>query len=268
VNLELHARVISRYRTLLALGLVLAFVLAFLSMYKVSLFDISSRSSTVWTARSEVLVSQEGFPWGRSVDELLPGNPATGLPARTAADIDRLTRLSVLYAQLANSDPVRRILARSGPVRGSIQATPVFAFVNQAENATSFTLPLIRLTATARSSSAAIALSRRSAEALSAYITQQQTKAGIPPRQRAQVEIVRRARGAGALSSSSRFLPVFVFLATVLGVLGLVYVFENRRQSRSVSTPEDVAVPAPDAALPPVRVAAVPDGAPSSDRWA
>lgn len=229
MDLELHLQVLRRARSLLIVGAVVGVLLAFLSMYEVGLSGVSKRGSTTWQASSEVLVSQQGFPWGRSVDQLLPADPKSGLPVRGAADIDRLTRLSVLYAQLANSDPVRKILRRGGPADGSVRAVPVYSFVNEAANATVFTLPLIRITATSSTAKSAVVLSRRAAEALSGYIAQKQAKAAVPANQRAQVEVVRRARGAAPSSGSSSVLPFFVFMATMIGFVGLAYMLERLR---------------------------------------
>ena len=69
MDLGLYFRVLWRFRFLVALGLLAAFALAALSLFSVSPSGVTYRQSEVWSASAKILVSQEGFPEGRSITE-------------------------------------------------------------------------------------------------------------------------------------------------------------------------------------------------------
>ena len=81
------------------------------------------------------------------------------------ADPNRLNNLTILYAELATSDPVLRQMRRDGPIRGKIIATPVVVQDGR------YTLPLIDLVAIAATPLDAMKLSLRSATAFQTYLT-------------------------------------------------------------------------------------------------
>ena len=62
----------------------------------------------LWSSSTRLIVTQQGFPWGRLLaqDPSLDrgsGSEASGIPL---ADPNRLNNLTILYAELATSDPV------------------------------------------------------------------------------------------------------------------------------------------------------------------
>ena len=103
------------------------------------------------------------------------------------ADPNRLNDLTILYAELATSDPVRQLMRRDGPIGGKIIATPVV--VQDGRN----TLPLIDLVAIATSPQGAMKLAVRSAKAFETYLPEQQRANNVPDADRVVVEQVHAA---------------------------------------------------------------------------
>src|SRR5437762_10309500 len=92
---------------------------------------ITYRQNQTWVSYVTMLVSQEGFPWGRAVlDQSDPS--AKNKVNRTArfADPGRFSSLAILYSHFADSDAVKRLMLRDGPLRGKIEAAPVLASDN------------------------------------------------------------------------------------------------------------------------------------------
>src|SRR5688572_23115542 len=89
---------------------------------------VTYREPPLWVSHSTVLLTQPGFPVGRSVftetpppddqpvgPEQDPRDPdRVGVPQ--FANPDRFTELTGLYARLARSDQVQRLLFREGEI--------------------------------------------------------------------------------------------------------------------------------------------------------
>ena len=225
MDFRLYADVVSRHRKVVAYGLGLAFVLALLAMVSIGPGGIGYRQSEEWSSTSRIGVTQRGFPWGRlfaqDAESLTPAEQARrlGIPI---ADPNRFKDLAFLYAELATSDPVRRVMLRSGPIDGEVAAEPVIA-----ENG--ITLPLIDVTATAASSGEAIAIAQRAANALDRYVEQQQRSNRVPASDRVVLLKVLRAEEATLTKPRPKTIPVVVFLFIAAGTIGLAFLLENLR---------------------------------------
>ena len=225
MDFRLYADVIARHRKLVVYGLVLAFVLAILAMVSVGPGGVAYRQSEEWSSTSRIGVTQQGFPWGRlfaqDATSLTPAEQARrlGIPI---ADPNRFKDLAFLYAELATSDPVRRLMLRSGAIDGDVVAEPVIA-----ENG--ITLPLIDVTATAESSEKAVALAQRAANALDRYVEQQQLSNRVPASDRVVLLKVLRAEKATITKPRPRTIPVVVFLFVAAATIGLAFLLENLR---------------------------------------
>ena len=165
MDLRTHFAVVQRFKWLVAAGFALAVFLAVFSVARLDLKHggLSYRSPELWMSQEVLLVTQSGFPIGQSVyNEVLPlrtgnggvlGQSGGNYVPRYAND-GRFAALAVLYARLANSDPVERLIFAHGPVKGgvSIAATGV-------SDAQAGPLPLIQVVGmgTSRSSSVAMA---------------------------------------------------------------------------------------------------------------
>lgn len=221
MDLRLYARVLSRFKVILALGLVAALALATLSLIRVSTRGISYRQSEIWSSTARLLVTQAGFPEGRLYGQA----PVSAVPPKTpVVDPGRFNNLAVLYAQLATSDSVRALMRREGPIRGEIIATPV---VGGGEFKTP--LPMIDLTALSTSRVGAIRLAERAADALTRYIQKEQQASEVPTADRAVITPVVRARRATLYRPRPKTMPIVVFLAVMFTTVGLAFLLENLR---------------------------------------
>jgi uncharacterized membrane protein affecting hemolysin expression len=225
VDFQLYARVLWRFKLLFLVGLMLAIALATLSLVRVSSDGLTYRQTELYTSATRVLITQKGFPTGR----LLAQDPSLD-PAQEAArlgiplaDPNRLNNLTILYAELATSDPVLRQMRRDGPILGKIIATPVVVQDGR------YTLPLIDIVAIASTPLQAIKLSLRSTTAFQTYLTQQQRVNKVPDTDRVLVETVERPRGAKIFQARSKTMPVVIFLAVMFGIVGLAFLLENLR---------------------------------------
>ena len=74
MDLNLYLRVLWRFRLIVVVGFVLAITVAFASVAKVGAdgsLSISYRQQPTWQGTTRLFVTQQGFPWGRTV---LPGS--------------------------------------------------------------------------------------------------------------------------------------------------------------------------------------------------
>ncbi len=181
MDLALYAKVLRRFSWLVVPGVVLAAVLAFLSMVRVSPDGIAYRKPEVWQSQTLLLLTQPGFPWGRTV---LPTDSGA---APRYADPYRFSSLTDLYSQFANSDEVRRIMRREGAKETwKIVAAPMPPTLAGA------TLPVIALNGQAPSAKEAVTAAARGTGAVIEYVEGQQRAADIPAKQRISVQVLKR----------------------------------------------------------------------------
>ncbi len=227
MDFRLYARVLWRFRLLVACGFLLATVLATLSIVRISGDGLSYRQTELFSSTARVGVTQTGFPWGRlfAQEPTEDNQPQDlGIPV---ADPNRLNNLAVLYAELAMSDPVRRLVGQQGSLVGQIIATPLVRGDNR------IMLPLIDLTAIADSRRGAMSLASRTAKALEAYVREQQAANEVPPADRVVIDEVVRPKGAEVYQPRSKTMPIVVFLAVMLATSGLAFLLENLRPAHA-----------------------------------
>jgi hypothetical protein len=235
VNLALYLKVLRRHRLLVASGVALAIALAFLSMARVSLakgVQVTYRSPEIFQAKEMLLVSTTGFPWGRATPTV--GDATKPDPAGAVAAQSRLTSIAVLYAQLANSDPVRNILLRDGFVRRKdISALPVI----QSYSSVGPLLPLIEIEGNGSSKATAISHARRATNAFLEYLREQQVDAKIPPEQRVIVQPLNSASTAQLVQGRKKTMSVLVFMVVLLGACVTALIRDNLQQNTPVAEP-------------------------------
>jgi hypothetical protein len=246
VDFRLYSRVLWRFKRIVAVGFVLAVVLAVLSVVRVGSDGISFRDAQLWSSTTRIGVTQKGFPWGR----LLAQEPTLGDTTQNLgipqADPNRLNTLAVLYAELATSDPVRGLMRSAGALPlcdreayagtfleaeasrrcGNIIATPVVVGDNRVA------LPLIDLVAVAPSPATAVRLAQRSADAFAMYIRRQQRANNVPTNDRVVVQQLVRPRPPKVFRPRPKTLPIVVFLAVMFATVGLVFLLENLEPRR------------------------------------
>lgn len=236
MDFRLYASVLWRFRLLVVVGCLLALTLATLSIVKVSPDGLAYRQGELYSSATRVLVTQQGFPWGRLLAQDPSLDPETelkrlGIPL---ADPNRLNTLTILYAELATSDPVLRQMRRDGPIRGKVIASPVVVQDGR------YTLPLIDLIAIAPSPRGAMELAARSANALQTYITNQQQANEVPKADRVIVEQVERPRAAEVFQPRSKTMPAVIFLTVMFAAVGLAFMLENLRPRARPGTPAEL----------------------------
>ena len=229
MDIPLYGRVIWRFRWLVALGLILAVALSVLSMAKVSSHGLSYRKHEIWQSSSTVLITQHGFPWGRSV---LPASQ----PGATSGP-GWLSGLTELYAQFANSDQVRALMRRDGGSKNwTLTATPVIPL------GTSSALPVIALAGLAYTPAGAIQATLVGRTAFLQYVKSQQASAAIPNGERVDLQVLKNVTPPIVVQPRKKTLPIVIFLAVISATLGLAFILENARPRVK---PVALAVPEP-----------------------
>jgi hypothetical protein len=236
MDLRLYFGVIWRFKLIVVIGLVLALSLAILSVVRISSHGFVYRQAELWSSTTRLGVTQNGFPWGRlfaqesganGTSTPVEGNKPGDIPI---ADPNRFKDLAIFYAEMATSDPVRRLLLRDGPIRGKIVATPVVVQDN-------VTLPLIDLTAIATSKQGARSLAQRGANALDTYLRTQQAANHVPSTDRVILQQLLSPRKVKLFAPRSKTMPIVIFLAVMFATIALAFLLENLRP-RTRGVPE------------------------------
>jgi hypothetical protein len=240
VDLELYFRVLWRFRVLVLLGLTMALGLTLLSMMRVS-FEGGSpkfvyRDSEQWASDVTLLVTQPGFPLGRSIlddvvpvdpgDDVVPsgeGNEAAPSFVPRYGDPSRFANLAVVYAHLATSDEVLRLAHPRGRIPGIVTAQ---AMINEESGGV---LPIVLIRGTSTTPALAVAVADRVGAALRRFIARQQTANRIEPDRRVELEYINHAQRPLLMVPRSKTRPMFTFLAVLIATVGLVFVLENLR---------------------------------------
>jgi len=234
MDLSLYGRVLWRFRWLVAVGLVLAVLLAVLSVGKITSHGIAYRKPAVYQSTTTLLLTQNGFPWGRTT---FPGTSPLGVSSKYA-DPTRFSSLTDLYSQFANSDEVRVLMRRAGaPPTWSVEATPVAATISTG------ILPVISLAGRADTPANAVRATQVGRAAFLKYVTQQQVLADIPQSQRIDIQTLQVATPPSIVTPHKKTLPIVVFLAVLSAAIGLAFVLENLRP-----LPRPVAIAPPERA--------------------
>lgn len=221
MDLGLYFRVIWRFRFFVVIGIIVALTLALLSVVKVSFSDgvrVAYRETPQWQSQALLLISQPGFPEGRAVAGLTDEGAAT--------DPARLSNLPYLYAEMANGDEVRARFHQFQLPRGDFAAQP---FTVTTANAYQLNLPLLGINGISDTPRNAILVTRSAARAFSEYLEEEQIRAGIPEAQRVVVPVLREPTKVQRVAGPKKTIPIVIFLAVMLAVVGLAFVLENLR---------------------------------------
>lgn len=229
MDLAQHAAVLWRFRAVVTGGLVLGIVLAVLAAYQLP--SMTPRGSETWSSESSLLVTQAGFPEGRSTlptdgtGEVGGGTGSGGQSGQLEfADPDRLSGLASLYAQLATGDRVRARLPEH-PKASQIEAIPV-------EGNASIQLPVIKLTTSAGSGPRARALNVHTVQALTSVLESEQTKNAIPAGQRIRITQINAPALPIKTAGRSHTASILALLLCVLGAVALAHLLAALRDGR------------------------------------
>jgi hypothetical protein len=233
MDLYAFMRVAWRFRVLLAAGLVLATLVAVLALGKPTLSGgkpgIEYRESEVYLSASTLLVTQDGFPWGRAIlDDMITvdnGDGTEPVLVPRYGDPGRYAGLAQLYAELAKGDAVQREVLKGAPVGARYESEVV-----KASDATS-TMPMIYLKGYGPTPQVASAIANRAAEVFRDYLEAEQRENGIAADKRVEVILTRKASGAELFAPRSLVRPIFMFLLIMMVFVALAFFMENLRPS-------------------------------------
>ena len=237
MDLNLYVRVLWRFKLIVALGLLLAFTLAFLS-YATVRFDgvpptVEYRQSEQWESLATVGVTSRSFDPGSVLTPetrgiLAPPDAAGGSGSQTNVDpadltsFPRLNEITVQAMRLATSDAVMDLMEKDGgPIAGVLQTFPVTSGDSL--------VPYITFSAIATSSEVAVSLNSRHVAAFTKFFREQQAAAGIPADERVVIASINAPRNAVLLEPRKKTRPIIIFLTVMTAVLGLCFVLENLR---------------------------------------
>ena len=119
MDLRLFWSVIRRHKRLVLTGTLLGLVLAVLAYGHPGLSHgkptIIPRGAEVWQSESELLITQESFPYGRAEQQYTTGSgKSQPVPI---GDIAYMSSLAPIYSALANGNGIQAELKRGAPSR-------------------------------------------------------------------------------------------------------------------------------------------------------
>ena len=227
MDFRMYARVLWRFRLIVAAGFVLALLLAVLSIVRIGPGGVSYRHSQLYSTTMRLLVTQRGAPEVRLYSQKpVTSSSPTGEsadPTIPVADPNRFNTLALLYAQFATSDPVRRLTMSKGRIPGQVIATAL------RDSDSGVMLPLIDLTAISTSRRNAVMLAHNNAAALDGYVSDEQRTNNVPVSDRAMLRTIVAPRPPQVYQPRSKTMAIVVFLAVMLAAIGVAFVLENLR---------------------------------------
>jgi hypothetical protein len=241
MDFKLFYAVVKRYKRVVISGAVLAIVLSVLSYGMPGLKGgkptIIPRGSEVWQGDAEILISEEGFPYGRAVTQVIPGK-GVDVPAQTYGDESYLSNLSSVYAAMANGNALQQEVAKDThfavcPAKvtcGTILAAEV------ADPNTSAPLPLVTITASAPTAGEAAKLATTTVSVLKGEITQQEAASGTPVDQRVELQTLKSGSPATLSQGYSKSIPMLVLFAVLSASIALAFILNNHSEDPVRST--------------------------------
>lgn len=213
MDLSLFFAVLWRSKRLVFGGVLVGVVLAVLAYGQPSLAGgkptVIPRGAEVWQSESQLLIAQDGFPYGETT------TPSVSL-----------STLSPVYANVANGNLVQSEIRQQLGTVGSVKAMEVI------DTAASSNLPFVTFLASAPTASRATKLAAGAAVIFQAYVARQQASAKIPRGKRVQLSIVESSTKPKLTEGHKLSIPILVFLAVLLSAISLVFLRENVRKSR------------------------------------
>lgn len=230
----MYARVVRRFWPLVSLGIVLAVLLGLLAVFRVGSHRVTFRKQETWKSAETLLLTQKGFPWGRSVyPYVLDKKTGQLIPSSFFANPTRFTDLAVFYAEVAESGTIRSFAFPRGlPAGETYSAAPVVNSVGgQLVGAQPITqiVPLIEIDGYAATPAGARSIAARVSRALRTYVQRSQRGASIPRKQRIVVQVLSAAQKPTLARKRPLTLAIAVFVGVVVVTLLLAFLLENLR---------------------------------------
>jgi hypothetical protein len=220
MNLRLHFAVISRFRVLVLGGLVVGVGLAFLSLVRVSPTNmkLTWRQSETWRSTETMLLTRAGTPFGAvPLGDSVP-------------NVMNLSNVPVFYSQLVNSEAVRAVVLKGGPLNGRYLAYPVVT----STNGVGVSLPFMSIDGYAATPAQAKRIARRVFVAFQYFLRRDQIAANAPAAERIVLQVTTPANQAVLAQGRRLTVPIVLFLAVMAATLALAYILENLRPRAEV----------------------------------
>lgn len=233
MDLRRHVGVLSRFRDILIVGLVVAICLTFIAAVRVSTKHgfstaaFSWRQQETWQATETMHLTQCGLVL-----------PTANSPDTTAPSCDVPESNVLVYQQLANSDPVRRVILSHGPIDGKFDFFPVTDPLTHQS-----ILPFLSVDGFSSSPAKALLLTKTASQSFREYLLANQPT--VPARQRVVATVTTQAKKVTLAQGRKRTLPIVIFLAIMIAAVALAYILENlypRAESRSERAAQDPSV--------------------------
>lgn len=228
MDVERLAQVIWRQRWVMVIGLLIALAGAYVATFKPG--TLIYRQQAQWSSDSTLLVTQAGFPWGRTTlpSTAIPGGETPASAAAAAltasssnapsfADPTRFFNLAILYSSMVESDQVRNLIPQNYRTSGKVTAVAQ----SIGANGNILPLPLVNVTATGPSALAARALDQQAIAAFETYLASQQQANRISAKERVTVTTLNTPSNGSEVSGPG-LLPGIAVLVLVLVVSLLV----------------------------------------------
>jgi hypothetical protein len=243
MNLSRHASVLWRFRRVTAAGVILGIALAVFASYSISSKGLTPRGSETWSAVSQILVTQPGFPEGRvtlpekQIDDALT---AAGAPAVQEnadpkdqvefADPARLGYLGDVYAKFITSDAVlSRVPERDRPLPAQVQAS---SFASAQGGAL---LPVVQLTTMGLSADAANQSNHSVYNALREFLEERQKANDIGSDGRIELQML-VSPDVTLMSGRKPTASVLILMLVLLGTVAVTHLLEALRNRREAET--------------------------------
>jgi hypothetical protein len=231
-----------RFWWVLALGGVVAVAAALLMVYSVQSVappKLTAREKPAYTAEVRLFVTSGEAPYLRTsvprfrdVPIGTEGEAASSpLQVQDAPDVKTLVDAANVYPLLIVSDDVARLREeRFGDLPGEVSAQAIFASAT-ANRYQPSQIPVIELFATADSADDAIALASATSQAFRQWMSREQQRAGISPKQRILIQELEAPTEAFTTGGSGVSLPVLAMLA-ILTAFGAGAIMLDRMYPR------------------------------------
>src|SRR5262245_7910711 len=236
MDLGLFAGVLWRSRFMVLAGVIVAFLAAVFAMARVDLAQgrpqLVYRNPVLYQSNVQLLVTQKGFPDGRSVFNTTPTTLPSGRTEQPAfADPSRFTGLAVIYSQLIMGNEERQRVFGTGkpPVNETILASPM------AGPQGSGFLPIIQVTGVAPSPIKAMALADRAASSFSRYLVQRQKQTGVAEADRVILDRIAGPMNPQIYLPRKKVRAIFVFVLVLMLTIAAAFFGENIRNRRAAA---------------------------------
>jgi len=227
-----------RFWWVVTLGIFFGVSIAVWIVYEIPGF--TPREDTVYTAATQLFVtSAEGQYVRVSVPRTVDSGSTRGargsagqgggsrLVINEPPNVEPLLAAANVYPLLIASDDVARLREKLfGPLPGTVTAT-AFTAVSTATRFLPAQLPVIDIFATSSRPREATTLAQATAETFKRWIKREQDRAGVAPRERIRVELLRAPRGALPSGGPSYGIPILAALAVASAFVILAFVLDQ-----------------------------------------